>query len=518
MKPSFEVTTRPWHGPKARAKQALASGRESPLPPQQTFTALRSEPRIGNRLQHVRFIDYVERPSGTPIRIAICNLLSDPESRQQAYEIGFRFAKETGWYVLPAGERLGSRQTLGTDFYASEQLSWVSSDSGGILSFASGCSPENGSSIEITLKDNSTIFFDTGFRWERSSNPLLTILSHAHRDHCGALRDPECPPHRVLLTKTTLRMLRGTEPKPSGLWRHKFFLIRENEELRLSEHLTLATQPVPHFPGSIAIELRDGKSSVLYSGDICLESARHRFELATSAADIEPSRRWVLLDGTMAGRNLGANSSSDPAAEIVQAGDSRAVICESPEQAALAYIDCFHTAKSDPKHRESTSFVCDAMLRSVFQVLHENFLVRKSEGPSPFILSQYGASRSAWGESRSLYWSDTLDGKPPGRVIYFGGATPSSEAFLRSHEIREGLFVGRASSRPAWISGTEISASPWGLHSDEPSLAKEATRLSQLGYRIALFHNFPKRLERFARAHNLDAVSLRSVPVEVEKT
>jgi hypothetical protein len=67
-----------------------------------------------------------------------------------------------------------------------------------------------------------------------------------------------------------------------------------------------------------------------------------------------------------------------------------------------AYIDLFHWIQNEQRH--TAEFLVHPSLRGLFESIHALFMKSDRSNLDPFILSQYGASRGAWGESCWLFW------------------------------------------------------------------------------------------------------------------
>jgi hypothetical protein len=110
--PPYWSSTKPWFGPRRRARDTLAH-RTDLLPPGQTLERIRD--MVGDKfsaIQEVRFIDFVHRDEDFRYTISLLWTLSSQSARQALYEHADSIVRATGWYPLVQGERLGSALAL----------------------------------------------------------------------------------------------------------------------------------------------------------------------------------------------------------------------------------------------------------------------------------------------------------------------------------------------------------------------------------------------------------------------
>ncbi len=67
------------------------------------------------------------------------------------------------------------------------------------------------------------------------------------------------------------------------------------------------------------------------------------------------------------------------------------------------------------------------------------------------------------------------------------------------------LSIGRGAD----LVGQGIDTSPWTAHSSEEALIDFVRLLEKRGVQVVLFHNFSRRLKKFARTHALAAKALQ---------
>lgn len=83
--PPFEVTSKPWFGPVARAREKLSARRRVLEPEQALLELVNILGGDAGSLQHARFIDFVKRPQEFRFTIVVLWVADDPESRDAVY-------------------------------------------------------------------------------------------------------------------------------------------------------------------------------------------------------------------------------------------------------------------------------------------------------------------------------------------------------------------------------------------------------------------------------------------------
>jgi hypothetical protein len=288
----------------------------------------------------------------------------------------------------------------------------------------------------------------------------------------------------------------------------------------LGDHIRLLAFRVPHCPGSTGFELSDGRRALFFSGDLALRTARYHFSptLLDRVARSNAERRWVMLDATMAGRPHGATA-TDAAGELLEVAshyDDIIVVSQDAEQLLYAYLDLFFRVKDSSARSSSTAFLLSKRLKSVFRILHAAYIEHRLDQLDSFLASQYGASMSAWAESGWLYWLDSEDDHK---------RLPIEELrlwFISDDELASTQLPGKVALVPVGrtslcglqlpnVDVLDVDSAAWTLHSDEVSLRTTAAEMCEMA-EVVLFHNFSKRLRKFARSTNLDCKVLsRSV-------
>jgi hypothetical protein len=518
--PSFETTDKPWFGPRSRARSMLEA-RRSVVTPREALHAFAAI--LGSAfdaVQFVRFIDYTHRGEGFRYTIAVVFTRSDAIARQTVYDAAADCVAVTGWYPLVQGERLASRRTRAA-FLA--QGAWTARlpELRGPLTAIDLAVPGEGGGCSIRARmGGSSLLLDTGFpnQLVLTQSDRTALLTHTHNDHAGGFLSGATGKLPVIMSTSTAQLLAARQAAIEGRLHAQAVLAEADHPLILGPEATIHPFAVPHLPGAVGYELRVEERSLFFTGDVCLRTARHDFVAKfVERVDTSPSAcRYVLLDATMAGRALGASAA--PAADALLATAGRAdivITAVAPDHLLYAYLDLFHRLRSDDYVRDSTYLVATWRLRRTFEVVHAAFIGREHTRLDPFLLDQYGAAMSAWGESRWLIWlDDKLRVPPDRRRIWFVLNDELNRVHPQGHAVL--VHIGRGKlPPPRWAHRVpELDTSPWTLHSDERTLADTARRLAPAGT-VILFHNYENRLKRFVARHHLDAYALGSDGLEL---
>jgi hypothetical protein len=510
-----ETTSKPWFGPRRRARDLLSAHRTTIDSPEVALGHFREilGASAAAGISHIRFIDYWHEKESFRYTIAVCWTTSDPDLRQSLYDRGASIVDRTGWYPLPQGERLRSvesrsRAPTGSGTESLPKLR------GALASVESAVRPEDGCSVRVVTTQGDSILLDSGLpnRLEHAATDRLLLLSHAHADHAGGLTTDRTQSLPTVMSPATARILHA------GGWLH---------EERISETCVLAEpgdaiclgsieiEPfmVPHFPGATGWILRDDFQAIIFTGDICLRTARHDFthSLTELAAAETPRRVTVLLDATMAGRGAGASESDVASGVLAFDCDDIVVVAQSADHLLYGFLDLFHTVQQFDR-RHSVAFLASPQLRLLFEILHEAFITRSFGTMDPMLVAQYGRSMSSWGESRWLFWLDRLTSAPSGRRVWFITANELADPRLPSRGVvasigRDDLAGVALTMRPG-LQESSLDTNPWTAHSDQAGLAVACRELEAAGHRVVLFHNFSKRVKKFVRDEGLVSVAL----------
>ena len=514
--PKFEETSRPWFGPRARARTFLESRPAKLLAPHAALDELAKHlGHLSPYLEFVRFINYVDRESKFHYTIAICWTTNNNEIRDFLYDNAEQIVEATGWYVLPQGSRLNS---LNKSRAVPRGMTWSNLPqlSGGLSSFEAAVRPEDGCSIRIYTDENESFLLDSGLPGRIASEPSdkFVLITHSHADHTGGFTTRLKGSLPAVMSVGTARLLL------SGKWisekdiQEMIVFSNATNYVPLGKKIEAKHFLVPHLPGAIGWIVRDDKSALIFTGDVSIRTDRHSFidPLNSLIREQHPRKSFLMLDGTMAGR-VGGASLANPGDDLLKsAQDDIVVWADSGEHLLYAYLDIFSRVQhSDLRH--SSAFMVSKSARPLFEIVHDAFIRRSIKELDPFLASQYASGMSAWGESRWLFWTeDQPIDLPNMRRIWF----------LTTHEIEKGLgpekcefvHLGRednnfSTMRPeGWIRLESVDTTPWTLHSNEASIIDAVAALSSEKNQIVLFHNFSNRLRKFIEKNELQALPL----------
>jgi hypothetical protein len=194
------------------------------------------------------------------------------------------------------------------------------------------------------------------------------------------------------------------------------------------------------------------------------------------------------------------------------------LVSNDVEQLLYAYLDLYHSAKEGTA-RATVEFVASMGLRSVFEILHSDFIARNMGHTDVLLAAQYRKTMSAWAETRWLFWlqdSLRLSTQSNYRRIWL---VSSSDLALVRPAAKAGLIpIGRAGDGdldvPFPFERLDVDSSAWTLHSDQDSLSQVIREL-QKSARVVLFHNFARRLKKFAERAGLPCDVLGPDPINV---
>lgn len=523
----FELSTKPWFGPRKRARDFLRNRSEILVPAEAAERIAKLSGSHSSAIQRIRFIDYQNKDEGDfRYTIALVWTHSDASIRNWLYDNAAEVVAETGWYPLPQGERIGSRSA--DRGFERVRLPNVSRSTFNInaplTSLASAVSQDGGCSIRCNSAHRSFLL-DTGLPGKLSIAPTdrLVFLTHSHLDHCGNIREIFQRGVPVIMSRVTARIMlalgRATEIE---LRKHCQYLD-VGQDLALGDRLTVRSFSVPHCPGSTGFTFNDGNTTLVYPGDVSFQTSRHDAVRAI-VEQLESSsvaRRVCLIDATMAGRPLGAGSHNvaADALKTLDHYDDVVLVSNDVEQLLYAYLDLYYTGKEGPS-RGTVEFIVSAGLRRIFEIIHSNFIARNLTQADAFLAAQYRESMSAWAETRWLFWLGedlNLSAKAKYRRIWL---VPTAELASVRPKGKTGLIpIGRAEDAaldaPFPFDRLSVDSSAWTLHSDEDCLQKVVHEVEKHA-KVVLFHNFVRRLRKFATGAGLscDALGQDLIPLQ----
>lgn len=505
--PPYRVTTKPWFGPRRRAREQLAGHRTTVLSPEESIRELQRllGPHAG-AIQELRFIDYVHRGQSFRYTIALVWMDSDPQARDRAYDCAESMVQATGWYPLPQGERMQSALKLSAFKRGLSLTATPPRIAEPLSSLTSAVPVGDGAAIRLSTGSEG-VLLDTGLpgRLEPAHLDRLVLLTHSHRDHSGGLDAVIKARIPVVMSEGTAGVLATVAPAQFRRL-DDLIVVRPGDVLELGG-VRVESFAVPHTLGATGFAVSDGTRNVVYPGDVSLRTSRHDFLPRLQAQFAAGQENWLLLDATMAARPSGATT-DNAAAELLEHSEQYSDLVVTAADIDLllyAYLDVFHNV-SQSARRHSVSFLVAPRLRPLFETTHSAFIQREHEDLDPFILGQYKATMTAWAESRWLYWmNDARRFQSPGKRIWF---VPANERKAVAPSGRAGVvYVGRGDvpdPLPWPADSLDVPTTAWSLHSGTEVL-RDAIRAIGGDARIVLFHDFPRRLRKFSNSFDHDA-------------
>ncbi len=508
----YEVVSKPWFGPRKRAKEFLTD-RSRLQSPEEAYQTLREI--LGNRtdgIQGIRFYDFVDNNDGFHYTIGLIWTFCDPVFRDKIYSIASDWVKASGWYPLPQGERIGSHQIIESFFNRHKWEAKLPQFSGQIESLCSTVDHRGGCSVAVKI-GSEYLILDTGLSGSYIPQKLdkLCFVTHTHGDHTGNIDLVNKNKIPVIMSETTSYLLSKFKIIRDSDLSQNTIPIASNEKMVLGDSLELQAFPVPHMPGALGAIIKDKIKALVFTGDICFRTARHDYidEFVEIVKNIDVKDKYVMIDATMAGRSFGATA-TETAAQICARDDVRDIVFSAPSADHLlyAYLDIFHHVKEGAT-RNSVHFCLGSRLRAMFECIHESFITRRQDVLDPFLLAQYHKTMSAWAESRWVLWLPaTPQIKPDQKRYYF-----VSDADMKYLKLPKDAWYVRIGREGEFDSPKKLNvdANAWSLHSDEDSLVEATRKLSSIS-KVILFHNSKDKLNSFMKTHNLRASILSQSP------
>lgn len=533
-----------WRGPLKKAIDALKKTEVSAATEADFLDYLKDTyPVLFSQLMHVNFYRFLgpkkrQLPNNREFHIAVMHVNPDPEVRDALFQKREEIAQVTGWYPLVMGIRA---QVL----IERSRLSRMKGDLGKEIEEIRIGTLETISSIAknevgrfgnaFLLQGNQgSIILDTGFQLVSPlPNDLKCIfISHFHGDHADGLADVLESNQPILLSEVTLRSLNSRFSKnPRG--RTNLLnnaLVIEQAQKHISQSARLRFFPVFHAPGSYGIVIKDAVDRcVIYPGDLCLNNGFYSgYDKFLEVVDAHATKRtWVLLDASSVyADRLEIDRNDTPRAVIdgmIEELPRRNIlfISQNVEMLVYSYILAFlQTGK--PAKKQNTTLVLSNSLFQLCQSLLGPMLFQQTVQVDPFIRSVIGKDFKDFIESYRVYHIGALNKIAkdehvmifitPGDIENYpevkqrtqGGnvilAGPLAEQQTDwQNDMRKSLDA--AGVRNIW----RVSSPDWTFHSSEADLLNVIRSLSERKVNTLLFHQSPKRLERFIRENRLDA-------------
>ncbi len=550
----------PLHRTLRRAKDSLRVGDEcSTTAPQALTQLLIKWPRAGQAIEHVRPYQFLRRqrkPEGGELRILLCWTANDAHGRGLLWDLGPSIAAEIGWYPMVIGpwRSVGSNAVVKLARSAQRapaELAWPLGDLASIRDLTYGKGSESGVAFALQTSEAQFVF-DLGMDEanpdlvEAVASASLILVSHAHRDHAGALAIVlERSTAPILMTEATLLQLLTIHLDLNAAvvkaLLERTLVCASDAELRFPDGGTLNLWPANHGPGSVCclLSTSDGRT-LLYTGDFSITSAYGDGVLhAIRGIRSKPMPRqldWAIVDGTFLGRKLETAAESayftDFVRQTIDAGRCGLVIANDSDIALLLYFELFRLVMGQNKRAEVQAYLGPHTV-SLLSLVASAYLSGRLQDMDPELRELWRRRQDPF-ESHQLWDIDhrvlenvrfqQLLGE---RVFLF--VTPDELATAKeslTEAIRllakkriDSVVVGKATQRPELktflrggaleVGGTEVplrgavglmADEMWLLHSAPEDLFAWVTGEygQQIG-QVRFFHNFPGRVRRALR-------------------
>jgi hypothetical protein len=276
--------------------------------------------------------------------------------------------------------------------------------------------------------------------------------------------------------------------------------------------------PVPHCFGSIGYIGDFNSMEILFTGDIVIKT--NRFDYTNYLSNLfkrKESKKFIFLDSTMCMRNDGAsqlNSASELLNKIDKIQDDIVlIISRDGEQLIYALMDLFYFIKNN--NRNQYSFILPRAIKKTASVIHANFIKSNYNELDRILYSQYGNSKSAWGESRWIYWIKYED------EIESIAKNSKSLLFLTHNDLSNFpvvtkfcyLTIGKTDDNTvSKFNGTnlEIDTTPWTMHSSKSILTESIVNFHKKGIQTIIFHDYSKRMTKYTEQFTFEVKTLNT--------
>jgi hypothetical protein len=499
----FEQTNKPWFGPRKRAFDFLFKNRTALLSPRSSINLIFSSLAIEQKdVNHLKFYDFIDNKSGFRYSIVIIQTISSPIVREYVYKNALLCVQACGWYPLVQGERLRSSNIRNIKVKSTLDLNFELFE---IIGYENACKDGEGTSIRILFK-NGSILFDSGLpnKLKFKDSDKLCLISHSHSDHSGGIHEILKKGVQVILNKETYLILCSKSILNEFTIYENLHIISSDATINLINS-TIKAFSVPHCFGSIAYLLEFQNLEIIFTGDIVLKSKRFEYiNYIISLYGQINSKRYIFLDSTMCMRADGVSQQDAPEnlVKILKEFNEKqfVIVSRDKEQLIYALIDIFFYTKE--LTRNEFSFIFDRETKKTASIIHENFIKSKYDQIDKILFGQYGMSKSAWGESRWIYWIKFYDeiieiSKYNQPIIFL-----TEDQLYKYPQLKESnyLYIGKQSESVYQFfmkKSIDFDSTPWTMHSNSDVLKESILYFNSKGITSILFHDFVKRMNKF---------------------
>lgn len=503
-------------------------------------------------INKVKFYEVPDEQTGLMLRFLIIWCDYDLRTRMVLFEEAEAFVNSTGWYPLVTGRRSLHHKRPLLDFTEkglrkAMNKSRIETIPGlGTLVDFFDFSPNSGTSILLQTTEYD-ILLDCGLQSEkldyqklRTGSRKWLFISHCHKDHTGGivpfLKNRQWLVSSSPITFELLLPRIADDGRIESIIPRDFFYrfapMWFRSQYCFSDGSSIRTVSVNHFPGSIGyiFTFADGKR-LFYSGDWSFEGA-YFLGNEGGGQDRVPDRiadpvsvDFALLEGEYIGREIGGKEGGigeihEAVLSSLASGRNHLILAQPDDYGTFLFLFLYDQFVSRQENVSSKSlFFLDRSIIDQLEMI-EWHLKRKHIGSLDDHLLKFMSRRAALAESVSVFdlqvrlRENIEEIKRTGlRGIFI--ADPKrldDKSYLGSEILTELSSMGLDLSRLAKAATpempvyaglnarrvTDFDGGIWMLHTHEMALAKYITeRCNHLGS-VYLFHNFKKRIERFA--------------------
>lgn len=524
----YEVTSRPFWGPKMKAIEALKQCDKRNISEEEFIDYLKSQyPQYFQHIHWIRFHNYIDKSFpkhkfDKRMCLAIINTLPNINARNIFFDERVEITQHTGWYPLVMGKRIGFRNTQFKKLNKRDIKSI-----GQFQSFNTiANSNKDGVSFEL-IGTNGSYLLDFGFNGSAKVYNAC-FLTHSHSDHSKGFQNTikynKTTP--IISSKTGLSFL-SRSSKSSN-----FYQIGYRDSLKLDDGFTIDFIRTYHSQGSVGFRFQDTLGiSFYYFGDICLKNGFSDFrnEIIDFIDKTKTERNVVLLDGAMIGRKLYIDEDDTPEKlleEFANNSEKRNLVFFSnqPENSIYSFLKLFNYTQKYENLRSSKIFVSKSLF-PILQLIIEPIILNYDDYKDPVYNTLFGKHKSNPIESQRLYpLSDEIlnQVKKDEKVILFSGINDLNKSerlrsrFEKADIILAGTFALRedlpevlVKSRPRSI--IRVASEDWSFHSNEDDIAGLIERINDSSFKVFIFHNYFNRLIHFIRNNKFNNNRIRAL-------